>query len=309
MTLAGTWLDKVSRITQNPDVWHSGKRLWRFLLKQLYSVGLYKIPDPPVLKNWIDKASLHLRGGEFPTRRLWFLGYVYYDEEYFLRDFLDPGMTVIDVGANIGVISTICGLRVRPTGAVHSFEPLSSTFGFLEKNISTNGLEEIVTANRLAVSNKSGDLVKLDYSDRHSDLTRLSISDSNKRDSFISGYEQVSTVTLDDYVASHNIQTVDFLKIDVEGAELLVLDGAHEVIERHHPTILCEFNQVALDQLGGSTRQLWDKWTGYGYLLFDYNRRAKRLIRCLTAPQGGSPTYIGTPDPERLVHQLGARIV
>lgn len=72
MTFSETCLNKISRVTQNPNLWYSGKRFWRCWLKLLYHMGLYKIPDTPILKNWVDKASLHLRKGEFPTRRLWF---------------------------------------------------------------------------------------------------------------------------------------------------------------------------------------------------------------------------------------------
>ncbi len=302
-------LDKISRVTQNPSLWYTPKRLWRYWLKQLYSVGLYKIPATPVLRNWDGKASLHLRTGDFSTRRLWFHGYVQYNEEFFLRTFLRQGMTVIDVGANIGLISATCGLRVGRSGAVHSFEPLGSTFEVLEKNISANGLEGIVAANRMAVSAKSGEVVKLDYCDLHSGLTHLSVGRSENRDGWHLGSEQVMTVCLDEYVVSHHIQRVDLLKIDVEGAELLVMDGAHETLQSHRPTILCEFNNEAHEQFGGSSRQLWEKWMDYGYTLFDYNHRARKLRRSRGAPEYGAPTYIGTTDPEWLAKHIGARIV
>lgn len=226
-----------------------------------------------------------------------------------MREFLRPGMKVIDVGANIGVISTICGLRVRPTGAVHSFEPLSSTFEVLKKNISTNGLEGIVTANRMAVTDRSGDVVKFDYCDLHSDITRISNNERDNLQGWHAEYEQVSSITLDDYVASRSIAKVDFFKIDVEGAELLVLAGAHKVLESHRPTVLCEFNFEALKELGGSCGELWDKWIDYGYSFFDYNHRARKLTGCKNAPGEGSPTYIGTTDPERLSKHIGAKIV
>jgi len=311
MTLTETCLDKISRVAQNPNMWYFGKRLWRLWLKQLFSMGLYKIPDSPMLKNWDGKTSLYLQlqEGAFATRRLWFLGYVQYDEEYFLRSFLRPGMTVIDVGANIGYLSIICALSVRPSGAVHSFEPVSSTFEFLKKNIFTNGFEEIVTANRLAVSNRSGDIVKLDYCEGHSGKSHLSIDKSQKRKGWKLGLEQVTTISLDQYVVSHNIAKVDFLKIDVEGCELLVLAGAQEILKNHHPNVLCEFNYKALQRFGGSTNELWDKWKEYGYSFYNYNHRTRRLIRCSTIPKQGAPTYIGTTQVKKLAQHIGAKII
>ena len=309
MSFTETCLDKISRVTQNPGLWYSGKRIWRFLLKQLYSLGLYRIPDFSLLNNWDGKASLHLRKGEFTTRRLWFLGYVKYDEQYFLRCFVRPGMTVIDVGANIGLISITCGLRVGSSGSVHCFEPISSTFEFLTKNINTNGLEETVSANKLAVSNKTGDIVKLVYCDKHSDLSHLSMDESERTRDYEIEYEEVATISLEDYVKSKNIKKVDFLKIDVEGAELLVIEGAKNIFKTHRPSVLCEFNCKALRVLGGSSNKLWDKWMDYGYSFFDYNHRRRTLTRCKMAPQEGAPTYVGTTNPEELAVHIGARIL
>ena len=106
-----------------------------------------------------------------------------------------------------------------------------------------------------------------------------------------------------------NIAKVDFLKIDVEGAELLVLAGAHKTLQSNQPTVLCEINQEALERLGGSSTKLWDKWKEYEYSFFDYNHRARKLIRCRTAPQKGAPTYVGTTDPESLAQHISAKIV
>ena len=93
------------------------------------------------------------------------------------------------------------------------------------------------------------------------------------------GFEKEETVncfTLDDYVKDKCIDRVDFMKIDVEGAELLVIEGATLTLERLRPTIMMEINAAALSKLGSSTDDLIKKMTRLGYDMYAFNKAALR---------------------------------
>ncbi|MCX5673849.1 MAG: FkbM family methyltransferase [Planctomycetota bacterium] len=231
-----------------------------------------------------------------------------YDEEYFLRQFVRSGMTVLDVGANIGYISLICGRRVAPGGRVHCFEPLSANFSYLQRNLMANGLGDIVIANQSAVTAEAGQTVNLDYCQVHSGLTCLSVGEDNNGQHWKRGYEQVSTVALDDYVIQHDIRRVDLLKIDIEGAELLALRGAERLISQHKPVVVCEFNDPALRRLGGSAGELWAFWRTHGYEFCRYVHRTRTLWPCQMPREGHTVTYIGATDGPALARQLGASV-
>jgi len=310
MSLIGYCLDKVSRLTGNPDLANLPIRCYGRVLQILHALGCYRLPKAPVCRSFDGNAIIHLAPGGHLTERIWFLGYLEYDEEYFLRVYLKPGMTVVDVGANVGHITLICARRVRPNGAVHCFEPVLETFALLLPNIRENGLESVVRANRLAVAAKTGELVRMDCFPAHSGLNRLSLQrETEAAEGWSLSAAEVRTVALDDYVRESAISRIDLLKIDVEGAEMLVVSGASQVLERYKPALLCEFNDPALVRLGSSSRDLWDALVRFRYTFWRYNHRA-RTLRAESGPcPGGVVTLVGTPDAERLAASMGARLL
>ena len=140
-----------------------------------------------------------------------------YDEYDFKN--LPPGSVVVDVDANIGLVSVLAEKR-RGAKKVVSFEPCSDNFAFLKKNVEENSCKNIVL-NKAAVADKTG-TVKLFL---HSSGTH-SISGMKPG----KHYETVDLTTLDASLAG--VDGIDLLKIDVEDAELSVLQGAKETLKR-----------------------------------------------------------------------------
>jgi FkbM family methyltransferase len=145
------------------------------------------------------------------------------------------GMTGFDVGANIGLYSLLLARLVGRTGVVHAFEPEPRNFERLKANLALNAAGNVIT-NRLAVSHESGD-VRLNLFDPslnewHS-LGAPRLTDPYHPRRLVEPVESISVeaVSLDDYTRSHSIARVDFLKIDVEGAEPAVLQGAVRLFE------------------------------------------------------------------------------
>ena len=157
------------------------------------------------------------------------------EEELFQRLLL-PGMTVFDVGANIGIYTLRAAWKVGPTGAVHSFEPCPTNYKRLQANIDLNGFSNVVT-NQAAVSDRRGFVSLYIYDGLNTG--KHSLSAHNASPASIN----VDCFTLDDYVATKGIPAIDVMKIDVEGAEYMVLAGGRGLLAGSiKPILFCELS-------------------------------------------------------------------
>src|SRR5687767_3249523 len=171
---------------------------------------------------------------------------------------LQPGMVVLDVGANIGYYAMVFAQRVGPRGSVHAFEPTPVLADRLRSNAALNGFTN-VTVVQGAVGDTPGTA-----------SLNLSADDPEANSLFpvgdAVGQEQVSIDTLDGYVKSRGIHHVDLLKIDCEGSELSVLRGASRLLETEDaPVVLLECNPESLAAAGSTVKDLYDQLRGASY--------------------------------------------
>lgn len=159
---------------------------------------------------------------------------------HLILDTVRAGETVLDIGANRGYMSVLAGLRVGPTGRVFCFEPNPTIYSGLQEHLRLNALTGYVEASKLALSNcRSSDATffvsTLETNSGLSSLTPVPELLENKsltRQNTI----VVETITLDEWLKQKSIvQPIDFVKIDVEGAEMLVLEGASETLSKCPP--------------------------------------------------------------------------
>jgi FkbM family methyltransferase len=157
----------------------------------------------------------------------------------FILKMLEPGMTFFDIGANVGVFSIAAGKTMEALqGAIYAFEPCPTTFAMLEKNLRENGLAGI-HAECVAVSERSGEASLYVNGAMKDGLN--SLEDPSHGDAEVVGTVPVHVTTLDEFIAKHEIPCVDVMKVDVEGAELLVFRGARGLLARTDaPLILYE---------------------------------------------------------------------
>jgi FkbM family methyltransferase len=140
---------------------------------------------------------------------------------------------IFDVGANLGWY-TIHWLKKFPNCKVYPFEPVRETFDKLLDNVVLNGLKPYRVQN-LALSNVNGE------SEFYVDLERVGASSMvNLRDTDKAIIEKCRTQKLDDFFFKVGLNRLDFIKIDVEGAEKLVIDGGINTIKSLKPIIYCE---------------------------------------------------------------------
>lgn len=176
--------------------------------------------------------------------------------ERILRDFLRPGMTFLDVGANVGYFSLLAASLVGRRGAVVSYEPTPEVARRLRENASLNGFA--IQVREGAVADEEGSLT---FFKGRSD----SEGNSLYPDFATSPSFNVPAFTLDAEAARLGLQAVHMIKIDAEGAEPRVLRGARQVIERFKPVMLIEGNQRKLVEGGASIPQLRSQLHDMGY--------------------------------------------
>lgn len=167
------------------------------------------------------------------------------DEQAWLAARLCPGDVFYDVGANIGFHTVIAARLVGNAGTVVAFEPLPENAAQLRRNVELNSFAnvEVVEA---ALSDGTG-------------FANLSGSGHRTRRTLTKlGGVEVRTFRLDDWEGP----PPDLLKIDVEGAELVVLEGALETIRRHRPDMLIEVHWLA----DAFTRFFRDELEPLGYV-------------------------------------------
>lgn len=182
-----------------------------------------------------------------------------YETEIF-KKLIKPGMVVVDIGANIGYYSLIAAKLVGSSGRVYAFEPVPSNYELLIESIRVNGYSH-VTALQKAVSNKNGK-IKL-FLDKASPV-HPSLSEYNVLEE--GGSVEVETITMDDFFENFvGENRVDFIKMDTQGAEGLIIEGAERILRNNNLKIVMEFWPHGLSNLGTDPVKLLQKLQNHGF--------------------------------------------
>jgi FkbM family methyltransferase len=145
----------------------------------------------------------------------------------------------IDVGANEGAFSKLLLVHC-PSAIVHAFEPVPATFNRLKQNLSANPR---VRLHPLAASNRTGSAVIRTFANSEKNTLVAELKDSLCVDP--TGEEKIKTVRLDEFLAETKLERIDFLKIDVEGFEMKVLEGCGRYLDPSTiPYIFFEFHRI-----------------------------------------------------------------
>jgi FkbM family methyltransferase len=167
--------------------------------------------------------------------------------------------TFIDVGANIGYISVLASRRVGPGGRVLAIEPSPQVLPILRATIQRNESKNVSIV-ELACSHVPGN-VTFFMTDR-SNLGRGSLSQQNAG---CAQSVEVRRERLDAIVAAHQLDRIDVVKIDVEGAELQVLRGMHYILAKCHPIIVIEVKPLLLASFGTTPSDIDEFFRVRGY--------------------------------------------
>lgn len=129
---------------------------------------------------------------------------------------------IFDVGANVGNW-TASALQINPNARIHAFEPVESTY----KQLVSRGFENVV-CNQSGMGNDQKTMQIFTYPDANSHNSLYP-----RHDKTYGGVEEIRIDTLDHYCAENNINHIDYLKIDTEGSDFYVLQGAKSLLEAH----------------------------------------------------------------------------
>ena len=201
------------------------------------------------------------------------------------RQMLRPGMHVLDIGANIGYYTMLSASLVGPGGSVTAIEPNPASAKLLEASRRANSFDNVVVV-QVAAGRELG-LLTL-----HGSYGNVMTSTAPDGAAALINSTTVPTFRVDDLVPRD--KKIDFLKIDVEGAEYNALLGASELIKRCHPTIVSEFSPSTMPGISGID--------GRGYLRFLLG-----FGYAISVIESGGSLRPCDSDPERVMEAFTTR--
>jgi len=247
-------------------------RLCRFLRIQMDDYQLHFYPSSVSRMLWVDPAAR-----EEDTR--------------FLRHYLRNDDTCVDVGANIGQLSLTAATAVGPQGYVLAIEAHPVIYSYLQGNLDLNpALRPRVSAMNLAIGERESVIT---FSNRSND-------DMNR---VVKGSQgvQVKMVHLDKLTAT--LPRIDLLKIDVEGYELFVLQGAEETLKRT-PCIMIEYVESNFAQYGYPGRHVVEHLERLGYTVLGLIGSDIKRVDPVKLPEGLA-NLIVVKDPGQFAERIG----
>ncbi len=196
------------------------------------------------------------------------LNFDYYEKEDLdmMLALIDDGFSVFDIGGNIGWFA-ITVAKLRQSTKVLTFEPIPKTFGYLTSNLALNGVNNVHPHN-FGFSSQKQELTFFYYPE----------GSGNASSANLSSHDSVQQITcqvkkLDDFVAENNL-AVDFIKCDVEGAELLVFQGGMETVIAHRPIIFAELLRKWASKFNYHPNEVIRLLKGAGYRCFTARDKA-----------------------------------
>lgn len=193
---------------------------------------------------------------------------IHYDQTNFdekgttslLKKLLTKGMNVINIGAHIGYYTLLAARQVGSQGKIYSFEPFPDTVKVLEKNISSNGYENVEIF-QMAVSNKTGTaILQTGASALVNIISKKEMKEMTEM--------KVSVTTIDDFLEGKNTQ-IDFMIVDAEGSEQFILEGMKKTLEKN-PLLemIVEYNPFTLKLAGTNANSFLSEIEKNGFIIY-----------------------------------------
>lgn len=222
---------------------------------------------------WDGKINIILP--ESVSINIWRNGFAESDVSYYLLKYLNKGETFIDIGAHFGFYSLLASDIVGQEGRVLSFEPTTSTFNQLSKNI-TNSNNDNIKIYNLAAFNLKTEMEFNDYGIIHSSFNSFFANRGEKN--LECRKVKVRAVIVDDFL-EENLPggRINLVKIDAESSEFQVLTGLQNTIQKYHPVIILEVGDFSI-RGSKNSRELIELIESYGYHSFELDKTSFQIV-------------------------------
>lgn len=205
-----------------------------------------------------------------------------YDSDLIQRftSLFEPGWVVLDIGANIGYYSIPFGHRLKELGegAVYSFEPVAANFEAMRVGIEKNGLGDVVHPQQVGLGERN-ESVGISMTEGGNTGNAVISTEQLVQERGFEATEQIQLRRLDELQQELQIPRCDFIKIDVEGAEIVFLRGAREFLKDHQPILYGEFNSYFMERTGVDIQEAWDFFMSLGYTCLVEDSHSGRFDR------------------------------
>ncbi len=259
--------------------------------------------EMPIVVRWYDHLRVRLYLGSDLSLCLYVLGAFEPNEFVLLRSVLEPGMVVLDGGANEGLFTLYAARRVGTRGSVLAVEPSTREFERLEANVELNRLGNVTTF-KVALGSRVGEAVLAVAEPKHAGMNAIDVREEGESlPTWTESREPVSIETVDEIVVRARLERLDLIKLDIEGSEVDAIDGATKAISRFRPLILLEVEEARLASQGRAKEDLVRALDGLGYELWVFDAGSAQLRRAevpedpegnaVAAPRGWRPPVLG----------------
>jgi len=241
---------------------------WGKLLNRagVYEDELWKSAPTRTIHGKWHGYLMNLDLSNWSERQTYFLGRFYdLPTQLLIQAAVKPGYTVIDVGANIGMITLLAAHHVGSKGIVYAFEPNPIACDRLQDSLIANELQQVIV-HPCGLSNQKAELTLSLITEHTGTGTLAKIPEQDQP--LISKHYEVSVFRGDD-ILPKDIAGVSLIKIDVEGFEPYVLQGLPRIIQCFKPIILTEVVEKHLERAGSSVKDLCAIMQNYGYEAFN----------------------------------------
>ncbi|HMT09460.1 MAG TPA: FkbM family methyltransferase [Pyrinomonadaceae bacterium] len=274
------WLRGVRFYTFNTPVKKGSYRLFT------YALALCRHPHRSLRVDLKDGRKLWVNLTTGMQETVFFHGEFEVPITEITRQLVDVGDTCLDIGANYGWYTTLFASVVKDQGEVHSFEPVPVTFAELTRNRELMGSPANVKINNLALGDTPGTITLNFFEGEPTGHASIATKDTATSDSF-----ECKMITLDSYLEENDIKTVDFVKVDIEGAELMMLRGARALFSGTKlPVILMEMALQQSSNFGYVPNDLIEFIRSNGdYEFFKVNELEHKLVKI----EGFAPGDVG----------------
>ncbi len=233
-----------------------------------------------------SQMVLNLSGGGIHTD-LFMYGYREPEATKVMQGILNPGMTVFDIGANIGYYAL---MEARVCKQVFAIEPGLDNVSSLNTSIRLNGYSNI-SVHYTAIGDRDG-TIRFSLNPASPNWHRVA-KDGDKNAVI------VPVTTLDTFWRTQGCPKVDLLRMDVEGYELSILKGACDIISCCLPAMFLEVHRDHLKSYGGSAREVLEFLAGYGYSVY------KSFVLAKPGPIGKLTNLLKDNEAIRLLTEKG----